>query len=156
MQVEVILGNNREEVRIGNIMKSDLPLEEAKELVKANEELIIKHALYGVLDVCISEKLEEFCQELEIPLVKQNVPSLVYTFSEDEEVKKILAIDKAFFTDPFVKAEIHLRGKYDQTQKTLLVHIASSFFGNRAVFYPNTTYQTPEGDYIVESVKKLE
>lgn len=156
-QVEVILGNNREEVRIGNIVKSDLSLEETKELVEANEELIIKHALYGILDVCILEKLDEFCQELEIPLVKQNCPSLVYIFSEDEEVKKVLAIDKAFFTDHFVKAEIHLHGKYDKTKRTLLVYVASSFFfRNNAIFYPHTIYQTQEGDYVVESVKRLE
>ena len=157
ISVSVILGNCKEEAKIGYILYSELPLKEAKRLIKENEALIIRFALDWILEVSIAEKLLEFCPEIELLLGKRCRITWAYVFKENEEIKDWLAIDKTFCYDPLVKAEICLRSKDNSSIKeTFLVYMLGSIFGNDTIFYPGTSYRTRGRDYIIESVKRLE
>ena len=156
-RVSVILGNNRRETRIGSILESELSLEETKKLVEENKEFITNFAIGWILEIHISEKFDRLCPEIDLLVSNKGLVITANEYRESKEVENLLEIDRAFFDNHYVKAEAHLCSKENNlAKKTLLIYTVKSIFKDETVIYPNTIYKAPEGDYVVESVKRLE
>lgn len=156
-RVLVILGNNRKETRIGEILESELSSKETKKLVKENKELIINFAVNWILEIHLSENFDRLCPAIDLLVNNKGLVITANEYRENKEVENLLEIDRAFFDNNYVKAETHLCSRENNlVKKTLLIYTVTSIFKDEAVIYPNTIYKTPKGDYIVESVKRLE
>lgn len=156
-RVSVILGNNRRETRIGSILESELSLEETKKLVEENKEFITNFAIGWILEIHISEKFDRLCPEIDLLVNNKGLVITANEYRENKEVENLLEIDRAFFDNHYVKAEAHLCNKENNlAKKILLIYTVKSIFKGETVIYPNTIYKAPEGDYVVESVKRLE
>lgn len=156
-RVSVILGNNRKETRIGSILESKLSLEETEKLVEENKEFIINFAIDWILEIHISEKFDRLCPEIDLLVNNKGLVITANEYRENKEVENLLEIDRAFFDNHYVKVEAHLCSKENNlVKKTLLIYTVKSIFKGETVIYPNTIYKAPEGDYVVESVKRLE
>lgn len=156
-RVSVILGNNRKETRIGDILESELSLKKTRKLIKENKELIINFAINWILEIHLSENFDRLCPEIDLLVNNKGLVITANEYRENKEVENLLEIDKAFFDNNYVKAEAHLYSKENNlAKKILLIYTVKSIFKGETVIYPNTIYKAPEGDYIVESVKRLE
>lgn len=155
-RVSVILGNNKKETRIGDILESELSLKKTRKLIKENKELIINFAINWILEIHLSENFDKLCPEIDLLVNNKGLVITANEYRENKEVENLLEIDKAFFDNNYVKAEAHLCNKENSlAKKTLLIYTVKSIFKGENVIYPNTIYKAPEGDYVVESVKML-
>lgn len=156
-RVSVILGNNKKETRIGDILESELSLKKTRKLIKENKDLIINFAINWILEIHLSENFDKLCPEIDLLVNNKGLVITANEYRENKEVENLLEIDKAFFDNNYVKAEAHLCNKENNlAKKTLLIYTVKSIFKGENVIYPNTIYKAPEGDYVVESVKMLE
>nr|DAP55618.1 MAG TPA: hypothetical protein [Caudoviricetes sp.] len=156
-RVSVILGNNRKETRIGDILESELSLKRTKKLIEENKQFIINFVIDWILEIHVSEKFDKLCPAIDILVNNKGLVITANEYRESKEIEDLLEIDRAFFENHYVKAEAHLCSKENNlVKKTLLIYTVKSIFKDETVIYPNTIYKAPEGDYVVESVKRLE